>query len=114
MKESPHRMIACILPKGRSRSVVRALKGEKGIIRTSVNNARGIGRFVHPDEPGAGQPTEKEVLSVVVTCAAAEEVFAFIHARAGIGEPHGGMMYMYRLAHATPFFLPDVPEEEGG
>ena len=107
-------MITCILPKGRSRPMVGALKEEKGIIRTSVNNARGIGRFVHLGKPGAGQSAEKEVLSVVVTCAAAEDIFAFIHERAGIGEPHGGMMYMYRLAHATPFSLPELPEEEDG
>jgi len=114
MKTSPHKLITCILPKGRARPVVRALKEKKGIIRTSVNNARGIGRFVYLHEHDIRQSTEKEILDVIASHEEAEDLFAFIYERAGINQPHGGMMYMCALAHATPFMLPDLPEEEQG
>ena len=111
MKESPHKLITCVLPKGQAKPVLKALKDERGIIRTSINNARGMGRFSHIKKHSAGQQTEKEILSVVATCDEADDIFTFIYGRAVINRPHGGVMYMQRLAHAMRFSLPDLPEE---
>lgn len=113
MKKNPHKLITCVLPKGKARPVLKSLKEEHGIVRASINNARGIGRFSRVRERSAGQQTEKEILNVVVTCDEAEDIFSFIYDRAAINRPHGGIIYMQKLAHATPFTLPEIPEEGG-
>jgi len=114
MKESSHKLITCILPKGQARSVLKALRDERSIIRANANNARGIGRFTHISKGKIGESTEKEILNVVVTCNKADDIFALIYDRAEINRPQGGIMFMQMLAHALPFTLPDLPEEEGG
>ena len=42
----------------------------------------------------------------------ADEIFEFIYHEARIDRPHGGLIYVTGLDRATPFVLPDLPEEE--
>lgn len=105
------KLITCVLPKGKARAVVKALKDECGIVAANVNYARGTGRMTHRAFRKTMTVSEKEILQVVVPRDREEELFAFIFDRAGIDQPHGGMMYQTDLAAASLFELPDLPEE---
>lgn len=106
-----YKLITCILPLGRSAPVVRALSRDQGIDTTSVSYARGVGRITPLAHRGVGETTEKEILTVAVVAERADAIFEFIYDEAGIDRPHGGLMFMHRLALATEFSLPDLPEE---
>ena len=105
------KLIRCILPKGKAIPLIQVLKDELGIITANFNFARGTGRITHRDYRSRVTQTEKEVLSVVVAADKADAAFEFIYETAGIGEPHGGIMYQCSLSASTEFTLPDVPEE---
>jgi len=106
-----HKLITCILPKGIAFDVVGRLMKEKGILTANVDSARGMGKLTPDAYRGVGEQTEKEILSVVVEAEQAEELFEYIFEVANIDRPHGGMIYMTRLAEASPFALPDLPGE---
>ena len=107
-----HKLITCILPLGAAPPVARALESEKGIVTANVNNARGVGKLTRSANRRLGDQTEKQVLTIVVPEDRADEIFEFVYHQAQIGRPHGGLMYMCVLGPATPFVLPDLPEEE--
>lgn len=107
----PSKLITCVLPKGRALPVVRALKNECGIVTAHVNYARGTGRITLRAFRKRIPATEKEILQVVVPAERQEELFAFIFERAGLDRPHGGLMFQTDLSAASPFTLPDLPEE---
>lgn len=105
------RLITCILPKGVALPVLEALKTEKGIVSANINYARGTGRITPRSHREQLSETEKEVLVVVVPRERKEELFDFIREQARIDRPHGGIMYQTVLTTATPFQLPELPEE---
>jgi nitrogen regulatory protein PII len=88
-----------------------ALKSKFGIITANINFARGLGRLTPLAYRGIGEHTEKEILTVVVPEAQADEIFTFIYHEAHINRPHGGLMYMYPLQQCIPFSLPHLQEE---
>jgi len=108
---SPHKVIVAILPKGRAMAVVRKLVAERGLTAVDVNYARGAGRITPLRHRGIGETAEKEVLTVRVPAAEADDVFEYIYRVAEINRPHGGLMYMHAAPQATAFVLPDLPEE---
>ena len=55
---------------------------------------------------------EKEVLTVAVPAMQADATFELIYGLADINRPHGGLMYMHPLLMATPYTLPELPEEQ--
>jgi len=110
-RTGPSKLITCVLPKGRSRALLSALKQAHGIVSANVNFARGTGRMTHRAFRKSMSQTEKDVLSVVVPAERADEVFAFIYETAEIDRPHGGLIYQTELAASSVFSLPDVPEE---
>jgi nitrogen regulatory protein PII len=110
--ETETKMIACVLPKGRGRPLQQALVDQKDIITGTFHYGRGIGRESHIRDRGIGEQQEREVFEVVVPAERAEEIFEFIFTEAGMGEPHGGMIYMTRLPRSTIMTLPELPEEE--
>ncbi len=91
--------------------VVEALKSDKGIIATNVNNARGVGKITPLAYRGIGGQSEKEIINIVVEGGQGDEIFEYIYHKADINRPHGGLMYMCQLHKATPFILPDLPDE---
>ena len=112
MDAAPHKLITCILPFGVAMPLLRALKTKKGIVSANINNARGAGRLSVVADRKLGDETEKQVFTVVVPPDRADEIFEFIYVEAEIDRPHGGLMYMGKLHHASTFTLPDLPDEE--
>ena len=109
---SDQKLISCILPHGIALDVIRKLKDEKNIVTAYAKNARGMGRLAPLEHRGVGEETEKEILYVVVPTETSDELFEYIFDIAEINRPHGGIIYMCNLQQATPFFLPDLPEEQ--
>ena len=110
-KDRSHKLITCILPIGVAHSVVQTLKDKKRIVMANVSNARGLGKLTHYKHRSLGDESEKQILTVVVPDDQADEIFEFIYHEAQIDRPHGGLVYMNSLKHATAFTLPDLPEE---
>ncbi|MEP5764032.1 MAG: hypothetical protein ABJ308_05540 [Halieaceae bacterium] len=106
------KLITCILPKGVAQQMLEKLKQERGITRVNINSARGSGKITPLAYRGLGGQTEKEILNVAVAGEQADELFAYIYVEAEINRPHGGLMYLSQLSFATPFILPDLPEED--
>ncbi len=111
-KLQPSKLITCILPKGRAMPILKQLKQELGIITANLNHARGSGRLTPLAYRGAGEQTEKEILTVIVSQQQAEEVFSFIFFNADINRPHGGMIFQSALTVASDFELPTGLAEE--
>ena len=51
------------------------------------------------------------MLDVVVDAERADEIFNFIHEKAGIGEGKHGFIVQSTLVRSTKFSLPDLPQE---
>lgn len=105
------KLVTCILPFGVAAGVLARLKQEQGIVEAHVRAARGIGRLTPSRYRSAGSQTEKEILSVVTPAERADALFAWLFHAARIDRPHGGILFMNALARATPFVLPDLPDE---
>ncbi len=112
MTPERHRLICCVLPLGVAMPLMATLKREKNIDTANVNNARGVGKLTAAAYRRLGDHTEKQFLTVVVAEDQADALFEFIYHEAKINRPHGGLMYMCGLHAATPFALPDLPEQE--
>ena len=115
MSEAPRteqRLITCILPKGQALPALQELKNAYGIVSANINNARGVGRLTPLRHRGIGEQPEKEILTFVVEPDQADEVFEFVYHAAEVDRPHGGIIYMSALTHATHFVLPELPLEE--
>lgn len=106
------RLVSCLLPQGLGAELQRRIVSELGLTRVDVHSARG---FIGSDPAGLFNRVEKEILSVVVEVARADEVFEWIHREGGVAELEGRFLFMTRLDLATPFELPpDLPREESG
>ena len=106
----PQKLITCILPHGIALDVLQRLKDEKGIIEACTNTARGMGKLTPLAHRGLGEQAEKDILTVIVSAAEADEIFEYLFDIARIDRPHGGLIYMAALGHATPFVLPELPQ----
>ncbi|EIJ34176.1 P-II family nitrogen regulator [Thiothrix nivea] len=107
-----HKLITCILPKGRAQSLMRVLIREHGLTAVDVHYARGHGRLTPQQYRGIEETAEKEVLTVAVPTEQAEAIFELIYDQAEINRPHGGLMYMHPLLATTLYTLPELPEEK--
>jgi len=90
---SEYRVLTCIMPGGRGKEVLEALRRETGVIDAYAHHARGIGTHslrqrIYSDE--------KQILTVLVAAARADEVFHFLYYSAGLDAPHAGMIMMGR------------------
>lgn len=106
------KVITCILPKGNAQAVLCSLVKNKGVNAVDIHFARGVGRITPLSHRGIGETSEKEILTVSIPAAQADELFEYIYDIANINRPHGGMMYMQALSMTSHFELPDLPEEE--
>ncbi len=105
------KVITCILPKDRGLPLVKHLAREKGITEIDMNFARGVGRMTPLKNRGAGETSERVIVSFAVPAAQADEIFTHVYHEAGVGQPHGGLIYMHDLLASTGAALPDLPEE---
>ena len=103
----PSKLITCILPNGKAMPMLKLLKQEFGIISANFNHARGSGRLSPLTYRGAGEQTEKEILTVVVNRKQADEVFNFIFFNAEINRPHGGLIFQSKLNSSTHYQIPE-------
>ncbi len=105
------KLITCLLPKKDSKAfeVAKALHDEKGIETANVSSGRGTGLV---KRVSYGVWVEVDILTVIVSEQQADEIFNFIFEKADINRPHGGFIFQGVLGNATPFILPDLPEEE--
>ena len=110
--DNQQKLITSILPMGRGHEMLKKLRDEKGIYTANLDTARGMGKLT-PDShrTGAGSQTEKDILNVVIDSDRADEVFEYIYETAQINKPHGGMIFMTRLRQASPYNLPELPDE---
>ena len=108
----PCKLITGILPGGMATDLLKKLRDEQGIITAHANSARGMGKLTPRAWRGVGEQTEKHILNVVVDADRADEIFEYIYHEGKIDRPHGGIIFMTRLQHQTPFILPELPEEK--
>ena len=107
-RQGHFKLITCILPKGKAKPVIQALKDEKANISANVISARGVGKISPLALRGIGEQTEKDILSVVVDSSEADALFEFLFERGEVNRPHGGLLYMADLSASTHFTLPDL------
>ena len=109
MDESKNsKLITTFVPKGKGLELVRAVKEETGISTGNVTSHRGTGTSSNSD---FGEWIEVDAFDVVVEAERADEVFNFIHEKAGIGEGQHGFMVQSNLSRTTKYSLPDLPTE---
>lgn len=112
MQTVQQKVITVILSKGKAMQIAQALVEEHQLNQVDIHYARGVGRITPLRHRGIGETSEKEVLTVCVNAAKAEELFDYIYHKANINQPHGGLMYMQDQKYSTRFLLPDIAEEE--
>ena len=110
-EQTQYKLIMGILPKGIGLDVLKKLRDEKGIITANVDSARGMGHLTPQAHRGIGEQSEKEILNVVIEADRADEIFEYIYETGEINKPHGGLILMTRLQKASPYILPDLPDE---
>jgi hypothetical protein len=104
---SNNKLITCIMPRGTGPEIVEALHAEHGIASANVINGRGV------SERKRYFAEEVDVLMVTVNQSQADEIFDYIHERAGVGTSRGRLMFQQNLSTANSFEMPDIPLKEG-
>lgn len=100
------KVIHCILPAGRAHAVLDRLRQEKGIASVFFHHSRGGGISTRKGRESFHY-VEREIATVLVPAARADEIFEFIYFAAGIDRPHEGMVLMEKTRLAMPLVLPD-------
>lgn len=103
------KLVTCFLPAGRAIEVLERLRKEHGLDSILYHHARGVGVGTRRGRDSA-VAAEREVISVLAPEARAEEIFRFVFFAAGLDEPNTGMVLMERVLRASPFELPEIPE----
>jgi hypothetical protein len=105
-----YKLITCFLPVGRAAEVLDRLRKEHGLASTLYHHARGVG--VGTRHGRTFFASEREVVTLLAPEARADELFRFVYFAAGLDAPNTGMVFMERIVRATPFVLPEVPEQQ--
>lgn len=107
-----YKVIHCILPSGQGFDLLRKLKQVKGIVSGFAHHARGGGISTRKGRESFYY-LEKEVVTVLVPEARADELFEFIYYAADVNVPHAGMVLMEKAGRGVPLTLPEgLPEED--
>jgi hypothetical protein len=101
-----HKLLCCIVPRGRGLPLLDALGRERGLHAGFVHVARGLGRATPLGRRAIGEAAERDVVTVVVPASQADEVFEFLYFEGGLDRPHGGFLYQRALLHASAYVLP--------
>ena len=109
--QSDQRQITAILPAGVGHNILELLSVNLGLTTASLHRARGVGIVPLIGTKGVGAQIEWELVSVIVAQAQADEIFETIFHEGEIDRPHGGFIYMGKLAAATAFILPEIADD---
>lgn len=101
--EAESKLIVAFLARGMAHEVASGLHERLGLDAFHYGHGRGAG-ILHAMT--GSEMTEVDILSVVVTGARAEEVFAFIYEAGQMDRPGGGLIAQLPLARAAAAGLP--------
>lgn len=104
------KIIHCLLPAGVAGEVMERLYAEKGIGSLFHHHARGGGISTRKGRESFHY-MEREIASVLVPEARADEIFEFLYRAAGVDQPHAGMILMEKALVARPMVLPEEGPE---
>lgn len=100
--------IVCIVPKGTGQILVQGISEEYGIYNANFSHARGVGRSVKLQNRGVGEQREKDVFSVTVERARADDIFEYLYFKAGLDQPHEGFIYQMAVPQTTIMEVPEI------
>lgn len=107
--EGARKLLTCVLPKGSGPALLHRVSAELGLDTAQLHSARGL---TGSDPLGIFNRVEKEVLTVIVPAARAEEVFLWLYREGEVSTRPGRFLYQAPILGATPFDLPEgVPRE---
>ena len=95
-------MLICIMPDGKGKEVLEALRSETGVISAFAHHARGIGTHSLRHRVYS---EEKQILTALVDANRADDIFHFLYSSAGLDTPKTGMIMMghaFRGAGVVP------------
>jgi hypothetical protein len=106
------KLITCFLPSGRASGVLERLRREHGLGSASYHHARGVGTGTKRTRRSFAA-AEREVITVMVPAAQADELFRFLFFAAGLDEPRAGLIFMEHMVRAAPLVLPPEAAASG-
>lgn len=102
-----YKVIHCILPAGQAHAMLDRLREEKGIASVFFHHSRGGGISTRKGQESFHY-LEREIATVLVPEARADEIFEFIYFASGVDQPHAGMVLMEKTRLAMPLILPET------
>lgn len=107
-----YKVVHCLLPAGQAAEVMERLSMELGVADFFFHHARGGGISTRKGRESFHY-VEREIATVLVPEARADEVFEFLYFAAGLNRAHTGMVLMEKTTMARPMVLHAEEAETG-
>ena len=104
------KLITCIASEDKAKEATQGVAETFGIQAMISYFARGFGRSSPLGTQKLGQQTEKVIISVIVDKKQVDEIFAYIYHTAGLGQPHGGIIYVTAIQKAVISPVAEIKE----
>ncbi len=99
-RKEMHKLITCIASEDKMQEALLGLEKDYGTQAMVDYFARGFGRSSTSVIEGAGQQTEKTIMTVLVKAELADEIFSYLYFSADLDRPHGGIIYVTSITNA--------------